>query len=57
MVSLPVALATTLLLGVGRGFAGVAGLAEVLRKMVFWRSGAIGKARMVAVGGFVAAGH
>jgi len=57
MIYLPVALATALLLGVGWGFAGVAGLAEVLGKVVFRDGGAVGDAGVVAVGGLVGAGH
>lgn len=55
--SLPIAFAAALLLGVGRGLAGVAGLAEVLGEMLFRRGGAVGKAGVVAVSSFVAAGH
>jgi hypothetical protein len=54
---LPVAFATALLLGVGRGFTGVSGLAEVLWQVVFWGGGAVGQAGVVAVSQLVGAGH
>jgi len=46
-----------LLLGVGRGFAGVSGFAEILGQMVFWGGGAVGQAGVVAVSLLVGAGH
>lgn len=54
---LPVAFASALLFGVGWGFAGVAGFAEVLGEGVFWDGGAVGDAGVVAVSGLVGAGH
>lgn len=54
---LPVAFAAALLFGVAWGFAGVAGLAEVLGEVVFWDGGAVGEADVVAVSGLVGAGH
>jgi len=54
---LPVAFATTLLLGVGRVLAGVPGLAEVAREVLLRSSGAVGEANVVTVGGLVSAGH
>lgn len=54
---LPVAFASTLLLGVGWGFAGVAGFAEVLGEVVFWDGGAVGDAGVVTVSSLVGAGH
>lgn len=55
--NVPVALASALLLGVGRGLAGVAGLAEVFWEVVFRLGGAVGEADVVTVSGFVATGH
>lgn len=55
--NVPVALATALLLGVGRRLAGVSGLAEVLGEMLFRQGGAVGEANVVTVSGFVATSH
>jgi hypothetical protein len=54
---LPVALATALLLGLGRRLAGVSGFAEVFREIGFGNGGAVGETGVVAVGGLVGAGH
>jgi len=55
--NLPVAFATTLLLGVGRSFAGVSGFAEVLWQVVFRNGSAVGKSSVVTVSDFVGTGH
>lgn len=54
---LPIALAAALLLGGGWVGVGVAGFAEVAREVLFRGGGAVGKADVVAVGGFVGASH
>jgi hypothetical protein len=55
--NIPVALATALFLGVGRGLAGVSGFAEVLWQVVFRGGSAVGQAGVVAVSQLVGAGH
>ena len=53
----PVALASALLLGLGRRLAGVSGLAEVLGKVVLWDGGTVGETSVVTVSGLVGTGH
>ena len=54
---LPVALASALLLGLGRRLAGVPGLAEVLGEVVLWDGSAVGETGVVTVSGLVGTGH
>ena len=56
-VNLPVALATTLLLGGGWIGAVEACFAEVAWEVLFWGGGAIGEANVVTVGSLVSASH
>ena len=55
--NIPVAFTTALFLGVGRGLAGVSGLAEVLGQVVFRGGSAVGQTGVVAVSQLVGAGH
>ena len=54
---LPIALPTTLLLGVLRVLTSVSGLGEVAWEVLFRGRGAVGEALVVAVVGLVAASH
>lgn len=56
-LDLPIALSTTLLLGVGWAVAGVSRLAEVAREMLLSSGGAIGETNVVTVSSLVSAGH
>lgn len=55
--ALPVALAASRLFSSAGVIARVSGFAKVAREVLLWGCGAVGEADVVAISGFVGAGH